>query len=131
MNAPLLNRILYVEDEESIGRLAKMALHNLGGFAVEVCASPALALEKFREFQPDLILLDVMLPGMDGLSFFKLLRENPKTREIPVIFMTAKIQPQEILSYRNLGALGVIPKPFYPRTLASEIRTIWERHHAK
>ena len=96
-----LIRILYVEDEPDIQTVARLALEMLGGFAVEICSSGKEALERAPKFQPQFILLDVMMPGMDGPSTLKKLRELPQTASTPVVFMTAKVQPDEIAQYRR------------------------------
>lgn len=124
-----LERILYVEDEPDIQAVARLALEQLGGFRVELCSSGAEALEKVPLFKPDLILLDVMMPGMDGPSTLLALRGLPEARERPVVFMTAKVQPQEVEHYKQLGAVDVIPKPFDPMALADKVRAIWNRCH--
>ena len=82
------------------------------------------ALELSRSEKPDLVLLDVMMPGMDGPQTLKALQQRPEGLNIPVIFMTARLQPSEIEEYRLLGAIGVIPKPFDPMTLADDIRRL-------
>lgn len=125
-----LKRILYVEDEPDIQAVARLALEALGGFEVEVCGSGQEALEKAPSWLPQLILLDVMMPGMDGPGTLAKLRAIPSLSTIPVIFMTAKAQPSEILAYQAMGALDVIPKPFDPMTLAATVKTIWARTHA-
>lgn len=124
-----LNRVLYVEDEPDIREVAKLALEAVGGFNVMLCESGQQALDRVSDFAPDLILLDVMMPGMDGPTTLQSLRKIPGTTDTPVIFMTAKVQPQEISEYKALGALDVIPKPFDPMTLSDQIRAIWQRHH--
>lgn len=126
---PPLNRILYVEDEADIQAVARIALEAIGGFTVKTCDSGNEALAAAPEFMPDLVLLDVMMPGMDGPSTLKALRDIPALASTPVIFMTAKVQPNEIAAYKTLGALDVIPKPFDPMTLASTIRQMWEKGH--
>ncbi len=105
-----------------------MALEMTGGFDVEVCDSGQTALDLVESFRPDLILLDVMMPGMDGPATLSALRGTRHGCEIPVIFMTAKVQPQEVEGYRDLGVLDVIAKPFDPMTLTRRIQTIWEQH---
>lgn len=120
-----LERILYVEDEPDIQAVAKLALEMVGGFQVLVCSGGAEALEKVGGFAPDLILLDVMMPGMDGPSTLQQLRANPATAAIPVIFLTAKVQATEVVRYQALGALDVLAKPFDPMTLANQVRQIW------
>lgn len=120
-----LERILYVEDEPDIQAVAKLALEMVGGFQVLVCSGGAEALDKVGAFAPDLILLDVMMPGMDGPSTLQQLRANPATAAIPVIFLTAKVQATEVVRYQALGALDVLAKPFDPMTLANQVRQIW------
>lgn len=126
-----LTRILIVEDEPDIQAIAQLALEAVGGFIVRVCGSGAEALVIAPDFAPDLILLDVMMPGMNGLMAMQALRELPATAATPVMFITAKVQPQEIARYRELGALDVIPKPFDPMTLAATISAAWERRQPK
>ena len=122
-----LKRILLVEDEPDIRTVAQLSLQAIGGFTVELCGSGPEALAKAPLFQPDLILLDVMMPGMDGPTTFQELRRRPELAGIPICFMTAKVQPQEVTQYKGMGALDVVPKPFDPMTLPTLIRTIWER----
>jgi CheY-like chemotaxis protein len=124
-----LKRILYVEDEPDIQAVAKLALESVGGFTVKICGSGSEALKEAPGFTPDLILLDVMMPGMDGPTTFKALREIPQMAATPVIFMTAKVQPHEVAHYKELGAIDVISKPFDPMTLSTTINDIWRRHH--
>jgi len=127
---PTLNKILYVEDEEDIRTVVRMALEAIGGFTLKTCSHGQQAINEGAAFAPDLILLDVMMPGMDGPTTLAALREEAALKEVPAIFMTAKVQPNEIAYYRSLGALDVIAKPFDPMTLAGQIRTIWEAVHA-
>ncbi|MBY6103735.1 response regulator [Marinobacter nauticus] len=119
-----VDRVLYVEDDEDIRSVAELALVDVGGFDVCLCASGQEALSRIEEFGPDLVLLDVMMPGMDGPQTLKALQQRPEGLNIPVIFMTARLQPSEIEEYRLLGAIGVIPKPFDPLTLADDIRRL-------
>lgn len=122
---PTLTRILYVEDQPDIRLVAKMALEAVGGFTVMACESGAEALRCAPEARADLLLLDVMMPGMDGPGLLALLREMPATAKIPVIFMTAKVQASEVALYKGLGALEVIAKPFDPMALSDQLRRIW------
>ena len=124
MTTPL-TRILYVEDEPDIRVVAQMALEAVGGFTVIACASGQEALNAAPGAGADLLLLDVMMPGMDGPSTLKGLRELPATANTPVIFMTAKVQAAEVAVYKGLGALEVIPKPFDPMELSAQIQRIW------
>jgi CheY-like chemotaxis protein len=125
MSKPL-SSILYVEDEADIRTVGTLALRAVGGFHVLPCASGHEAIEAARATCVDLIVLDVMMPGMDGPTTFKELREIPAMADTPVIFMTAKVQSAEIAQYRALGAIDVIPKPFDPMQVSEEIRRIWE-----
>lgn len=124
-----LIRVLYVEDEPDIQMVARLALEVVGGFTVEICSSGKEALERAPVFQPQLILLDVMMPVMDGPTTLKSLRDLTQFASTPVVFMTAKTQPGEVEGYKNLGALDVIPKPFDPMKLSGQVLAIWERHH--
>lgn len=127
--ADKLTRILYVEDEPDIQMVARLALETLGGFTVEVCSSGDEAIARAPAFQPQFILLDVMMPGMDGPTTLKRLRGLPQTASTPIAFMTAKVQPNEVAQYKALGAVEVIPKPFDPMTLAGRVEEIWARCH--
>lgn len=123
-----LKRILYVEDEPDIQAVARLALESVGGFTLEVCSSGKEALNKATAFAPDLLLLDVMMPEMDGVSTLHALRKLDKLKNTPVMFMTAKVQPNEIDQLRAQGALDVIPKPFDPMTLSDVINQLWNKH---
>ncbi|MHB8667394.1 MAG: response regulator [Burkholderiales bacterium] len=122
-----LKRILFVEDEASIRTIAVTVLEAVGGFAVVACASGKQALEAAPGANADLLLLDVMMPEMDGPATLKALRDIPQTAQTPAIFMTAKVQPGEIAHYRSLGAVDVIAKPFDPMTLSAQVSEIWRR----
>src|SRR3954469_2959471 len=98
-----LKRILYVEDEDDIRMVGEMALTDVGGFEVRACSSGAEALAAAAAFAPDLILLDVMMPGMDGPSVLRALRDLPETASVPAIFMTAKIMAVEIAELKAAG----------------------------
>lgn len=124
---PDLKRVLFVEDDPDIQTVARMALEAVGGFTVMACSSGAEALEQAAGFAPDLILLDVMMPGMDGLETLEALRRLPSVSGVPVVFMTAKVQAQEVSRYRDAGAADIIAKPFDPMTLSTTVRTIWSR----
>jgi CheY-like chemotaxis protein len=122
-----LKRILYAEDEPLIQAVAKLALEKVGGFEVLICSSGAEALDKVTAFTPDLILLDVVMPGLDGPATLQRLRLDPATAAIPVVFLTANAQPAEVAHYQSLGAMDVVAKPFNPMTLAAQIRLIWDQ----
>ncbi|MFO7892186.1 MAG: response regulator [Longimicrobiales bacterium] len=120
-----LNKIMAVEDEADIRMVLEVALRDVADFDLQVCSSGAEALELAPSFQPDLILLDVMMPDMDGPDTLEALRELPETAETPVIFLTAKVQSREVQRFREIGAIGVIAKPFDPMDLAEEVRRVW------
>ncbi|MBE2259725.1 MAG: response regulator [Rhodobacteraceae bacterium] len=121
-----LQKILCVEDDADIRTIAKLALEAVGGIAVELAASGEDALRLAGEVHPDLLLLDVMMPGMDGPATLRALHAMPETAELPAIFLTARTQAGDVAALRALGAVGVITKPFDPMTLADQIRDIWE-----
>ncbi len=120
-------RVLYVEDEADIREFAEFALED-EGFELLMCESGQAALEKVTEFKPDIILLDVMMPAMDGPTTLQEIRKIAEFQVTPIIFLTAKVQPHEVQSFIALGAVDVIAKPFDPMELPDQIRTIWKRH---
>ena len=120
-----LKKILSIEDDPDIQEVIRLSLENLGGFTVEVCGSGAEALKVAPVFQPDLILLDAMMPGMDGLETLNALRQLPETEETPIVFMTAKVMRSEIEKFKRLTSQDVISKPFDPLSLPDKIRDIW------
>ncbi|EDM76388.1 response regulator [Plesiocystis pacifica SIR-1] len=119
-----INSILLVDDEPDIRTIAEMSLSHVGGWKTHIATCGAEALTLAEQHTPDVIVLDVMMPEMDGVSTFKALAGKEATRGIPVIFMTAKIQPHEREHYVGLGAAGVIAKPFDPMQLPTEIQKI-------
>lgn len=116
-------RILHVDDEPDIREVVELSLTLDPAFTVRSCASGKDALAAAAEWTPDLILCDVMMPVMDGPATLARLREAPETAHIPVVFMTARAQPRELEHFKSLGAMGVIPKPFDPMTLAASVRS--------
>lgn len=123
-----LTKILYVEDEPDIQAVATIALESVGGFTLKVCSSGEEALQSAVDFAPDLFLLDVMMPGMDGPTTLGELRKIPEVSGVPAIFMTAKVQPQEVEQLLGFGAIDVIAKPFDPMTLSQSIRDSWSKN---
>lgn len=124
----VLKRLLYVEDEPDIRAVAQVALQHIGGFELLVCESGEQAVREAVAFAPDLILLDVMMPGLDGPGTLRALRNLAELRAVPVAFMTAKVQPNEVTQFIAMGAVGVIAKPFDPMTLGDQVRAMWERN---
>ena len=128
MDFPVLERILLVEDEVDIQMVARLALEDIGGFRVEVCESGAVALERGPAFAPQLILLDFMMPGMDGRKTMEAFRDVHGLDGVPVVFLTARAQLNEVQEYHRLGAIEVIVKPFDPMTLADRVKEIWHAY---
>jgi CheY-like chemotaxis protein len=116
-------RILHVDDEPDIREIVEMALGLSADFEMRACASGPDAIAMAAEWSPSLILLDVMMPGMDGPTTLAHLRKDPRTADIPVLFMTARAQAREVRNLIALGAQGVISKPFDPMTLAFSVRS--------
>ena len=123
-----LNRITYVEDDEDIRAIAELALGSLAGYALDLCENGKVALERMPIFKPDLVLMDVMMPVMDGMETLKSIKGQPELSNVPVIFMTAKVQSHEVEEYKDNGAIDVIIKPFDPVELPARVQAIWDRH---
>ncbi len=121
-----LERVLLVDDEPDIRRIGQLSLEAVGGLKVALASSGAEALALAKASPPDCILLDVMMPEMDGPACLGKLREMAETQGVPVLFMTAKVQTHEVERYLALGAVGVIRKPFDPMTLAQDVRSLLE-----
>jgi CheY-like chemotaxis protein len=119
-----IRKVLLVDDEDDIRTVGNLSLSRVGGWQTVLASSGAEAVKKAAAERPDLILLDVMMPGMDGPTTFTQLRAQEATATTPIIFMTAKIQKQEVARYLELGAVGVIGKPFDPMTLPTEIKKL-------
>ena len=120
-----LNRICYVEDDEDIQRIVRMSLERLGKMTVHIVGDPTMALDAMDSFKPELVMLDWMMPGLDGPALFRKMKENPATRDLPVVFITAKASQRELDELRLLGALGTISKPFSPKELPDQLRALW------
>lgn len=123
-----LKYIFCVDDDEDILAVAKLCLECVGGFEVTCMPKSTDAVLTARAVHPDLILVDVMMPVMDGPAVLKKIREDEMLRDIPVAFMTARVQNDEVREYLQLGAAGVIAKPFDALTLCDQVREIWRRH---
>jgi CheY-like chemotaxis protein len=124
-----LRSVLHIDDEPDIREIVQVALSFAGDLRIYTGETGEQAATLARELRPDLVLLDVMMPGLDGPGVLKRMRAEPATRRIPVIFMTAKAMPQEIAVFRELGAIGVIAKPFEPMQLAQQVLSLWHAHN--
>lgn len=119
-----LTRVLYVEDDPDIQAIVKIALETVGKLQLQIASSGQEALDVIDAFRPDFILLDVMMPGLDGPATLAQIRARGTFAATPAAFCTAKVQPQEVERLRALGACDVIAKPFDPLTLASRLRQL-------
>ena len=127
MPATPLTRICYVEDDEDIQRIVRMTLERVGKMTVEVVGDPTLAIEAMSAFRPDLVMLDWMMPKMDGPTLFRQMKLRLETKALPVVFITAKASQHDLDELIALGAAGVISKPFSPRDLPGQLRDIWAK----
>ncbi|GMU56141.1 MAG: hypothetical protein AMXMBFR33_52870 [Candidatus Xenobia bacterium] len=119
-----MRTVLVIDDEDDIREVAQVSLEALGGWNVLTASSGIQGIERAASDQPDAILLDVMMPGMDGPTTFQKLQAEEGTRAIPVIFLTAKVQAADRQRFADLGVAGVIAKPFDPMTLAGDIAAL-------
>ena len=122
-----LQRICYVEDDEDIQRIVRMSLERVGKMTVELVTDPNTAIGVMREFKPDLVMLDWMMPGMDGPTLFRKMNQLPEVASLPVVFITAKATPRDMEELIALGAAGTISKPFSPKDLPDQLRAIWAK----
>jgi two-component system, OmpR family, response regulator len=122
-----LQRICYVEDDEDIQRIVRMSLERVGKMTVEVVTDPNTAIGVIREFKPDLVMLDWMMPGMDGPALFRKMKQLPEVASLPVVFITAKATQRDMEELIALGAAGTISKPFSPKDLPEQLRAIWAK----
>jgi CheY-like chemotaxis protein len=117
----LARKILIIDDEDDIREVAALSLQSVAGWDVIVANSGAQGVARATEQRPDAILLDVMMPGMDGPTTFRELRKNPATADIPVLLLTAKVQGSDQRRFADLGVQAILFKPFDPLTLSSQI----------
>ena len=122
-----LAKVCYVEDDEDIQRIVRMSLERIGKLTVEVVGDPMVAIERMKAFTPDLVLLDWMMPGMDGPTLFKKMKEHPETASLPAVFITAKASQTELDDLIRMGAIGTISKPFSPKDLPDQLRALWAK----
>jgi CheY-like chemotaxis protein len=126
MDRKSLKKLLYVDDDADIREIVQLSLSLDGTLEVFTSDGGERALLKMQMEKPDLVVLDVMMPGMDGPTLLRRMRDDPALDQIPVIFMTAKASAEEVARFRELSAIGVIAKPFDPMTLGGQVRTLWE-----
>jgi CheY-like chemotaxis protein len=117
-------RILVIDDEKNLCSVIQACLEHLGGWTVSIAHEGSAGLLLAATQVPDAILLDVMMPDMDGIAMFRLLQNNAATRGIPVIFLTAKVQAFDLSEFSQLGVAGVIAKPFDPLSLAQQVAEV-------
>ena len=122
-----LNRICYVEDDEDIQRIVRMSLERVGKMTVEIVGDPTMAIDAMSAFKPDLVMLDWMMPKMDGPALFRQMKLRPETSALPVVFITAKAAQRDLDELLAMGAVGTISKPFSPKDLPDQLREIWKR----
>ena len=122
-----LNRICYVEDDEDIQRIVRVSLERVGKMTVEVVGDPTKAIEAMSAFRPDLVMLDWMMPAIDGPTLFRQMKLRPETSALPVVFITAKAAQRDLDELLKMGAAGAISKPFSPKDLPDQLRAIWAR----
>ena len=120
----MAHKILIIDDEEDIREVAALSLETVAGWTVVTANSGAQGLARAIEHQPDAVLLDVMMPGMDGPSTFRELRKNALTASIPVLLLTAKVQASDQRRFADLGVRAILFKPFDPLTLAQQISNV-------
>ena len=122
-----LTRICYVEDDADIQRIVRLSLERIGKMTVEVVGDPTVAIDAMLAFKPDLVMLDWMMPVLDGPALFRQMKQRPETSALPVVFITAKAAQRDLDELLALGAVGTISKPFSPRDLPEQLRAIWSK----
>lgn len=125
-----LRHIVCIEDDPDIREIARISLAEIGGLRVHLFGSGGEAIAQAPALAPDMFLIDIMMPDMDGMQTMAALHRHPVLSETPVVFLTAKVQDHEVEAYRGMGAAAVISKPFDPLTLADRCRTVWARVQA-
>ena len=122
-----LQRICYVEDDEDIQRIVRMSLERVGKMTVEVVTDSLKAMDVISAFKPDMVMLDWMMPGMDGPTLFRKMKQDPQLGALPVVFITAKATQRDTDELLGLGAAGVLSKPFSPKDLPDQLRAVWSK----
>jgi CheY-like chemotaxis protein len=121
-----IHTVLLVDDEPDVRKIGLVSLQKIGKLQVFLASDGSEALEVAAREQPDVILLDMMMPGIDGKQTLERLRANPVTARLPVVFLTASSSPTDVGAYMSLGAAGVLKKPFDPMRLAAQVRSLFE-----
>jgi len=129
VTVPTIKKVLMADDDADIRKICNLSLSAVGKWQVVLAATGAEAVIKAKEEAPGLILLDVMMPGVDGVTAFHQIKEIPALADVPVILITAKVQPEELEKYMSLGIAGVIMKPFDPMRLPQEIMRLLAQHY--
>jgi two-component system OmpR family response regulator len=127
MPARAMQRVLFVDDDEVVQNLVRIALERLGGLTVELVNDSSKAIEGIRGFKPDMVVLDCIMPKLDGVEVFHLMREEAGLAAIPVVFLTVRAHWRTVDELLALGAAGVITKPFAARELADQLKAIWNK----
>jgi len=122
-----LTRICYVEDDVDIQRIVRMSLERIGKMTVEIVGDPTVAIDAMLAFKPDLVMLDWMMPVLDGPALFRQMKQRPETSTLPVVFITAKAAQRDLDDLLAMGAVGVVSKPFSPKDLPEQLRAIWAK----
>lgn len=125
-NKPL-TKLIIIDDDPDILLIAKYSLEEVKGISIKYCDSGQQGIQEALVFQPDLILVDVMMPNMDGIAFVQALRLIPSLAKISVAFLTAKIQKEDLEKYNAIGIKELITKPFDPITFPETIQNLWEK----
>ena len=126
-----LQRILIADDEPDILEISRIALEAVGGFEVSVCLSGKELLQRLPVFEPDLVIVDVLMPDMTGPEVFEEIRRRPQFDDVPVIYLTGVIQEEELEDLRKTGVADIILKPFDTMTLADRISGVWKGNHGR
>jgi len=120
-----LKRIMHIEDDESIRMITSVTLESVGNIEVLSCESGFEGIEQFDTFKPQVLLLDVMMPDLDGPGTLEELKNRFDLNDVMILFMTAKVQQEELEHFKSIGGFDVIEKPFDPMTLTDKIQTFW------
>ena len=127
MPARPLAKVCYVEDDEDIQRIVRMSLERIGKMTVEIVGDPAMAIDAITAFKPDLVMLDWMMPKLDGLALFRQMQQHPQISAIPVVFITAKASERDLDELMAMGVAATISKPVSPKDLPDQLREIWKK----